>query len=154
MLRKPIRQEMTALREAVVSEMREAKISKGRLVPLEKSVRMRQYRFGLGFLVSVKPHRSKGFHINRRMQEKPVLMWLEEGTKERFIRKRSLANRLFDMGRRRKRKGIHASRAGRGAIKPRKFVKQAQDKRFLGIEERLFDEFQKVVDKAARKKGW
>ena len=35
----------------------------------------------------MKPHSKQGFHVNRFGLQKPVLMWAEEGTKVRYVRK-------------------------------------------------------------------
>ncbi len=53
---------------------------------LKKGIRLRVYPRGGGFMITVKPHGKQGFHVNRFGLEKPVLMWAEEGTKERMLR--------------------------------------------------------------------
>ena len=53
---------------------------------LKKGIRLRVYPRGGGFMITVKPHGKQGYHVNRFGLEKPVLMWAEEGTKERMIR--------------------------------------------------------------------
>lgn len=52
---------------------------------LKRGIRLRVYPRGGGFMITVKPHGKQGCHVNRFGLEKPVLMWAEEGTKERMI---------------------------------------------------------------------
>lgn len=52
---------------------------------LKKGIRLHVYPRGGGFMITVKPHGKQGYHVNRFGLEKPVLMWAEEGTKERMI---------------------------------------------------------------------
>ena len=54
---------------------------------LKKGIRLRVYPRGGGFMITVKPHGKQGFHVNRFGLQKPVLMWAEEGTKVRYVRK-------------------------------------------------------------------
>ena len=54
---------------------------------LKKDIRLRVYPKGGGFMITVKPHGRQGFHTNRFGLQKPVLMWAEEGTKVRYVRK-------------------------------------------------------------------
>lgn len=53
---------------------------------LKKGIRLRVYSRGGGFMITVKPHGKQGYHVNRFGLEKPVVMWAEEGTKERMLR--------------------------------------------------------------------
>lgn len=53
---------------------------------LAKSLRIRIYPKGGGFMVSVKPRGKQGFYTNRRGKDKPVLMWASEGTHGRYTR--------------------------------------------------------------------
>lgn len=54
---------------------------------LKKDIRLRVYPKGGGFMITVKPHGKQGYHVNRFGLQKPVLMWAEEGTKVRYVRK-------------------------------------------------------------------
>lgn len=54
---------------------------------LKKDIRLRVYPKGGGFMITVKPHGKQGYHTNRFGLQKPVLMWAEEGTKVRYVRK-------------------------------------------------------------------
>ena len=53
---------------------------------LKKDIRLRVYPKG-GFMITVKQHGKQGYHVNRFGLQKPVLMWAEEGTKVRYVRK-------------------------------------------------------------------
>lgn len=53
---------------------------------LKRGIRLRVYPRGGGFMITVKPHGKQGYHVNRFGLEKPVLMWVEEGTKGRYVR--------------------------------------------------------------------
>lgn len=59
---------------------------KGNKADWKSAVRARVYSRGGGFMVTVQPHGKRGYHVNRQGKEKPVLMWAEEGTAERFTR--------------------------------------------------------------------
>ena len=71
------------------------KMARGRLMQsgmahaskLRKDIRLRVYPKGGGFMITVKPHGKQGYHVNRFGLQKPVLMWAEEGTKVRYVRK-------------------------------------------------------------------
>lgn len=54
---------------------------------LKKDIRLRVYPRGGGFMITVKPHGKQGYHVNRFGLQKPVLMWAEEGTTVRYVRK-------------------------------------------------------------------
>lgn len=55
---------------------------------LKKDIRLRVYPRGSGFMITVKPHgKAQGYHTNRFGLQKPVVMWAEEGTKVRYVRK-------------------------------------------------------------------
>ena len=54
---------------------------------LKKDIRLRVYPKGGGFMITVKQHGKQGYHVNRFGLQKPVLMWAEEGTKVRYVRK-------------------------------------------------------------------
>lgn len=53
---------------------------------LARGVRVRVYPRGGGFMITVKPHGKSGYIKNRHGLEKPVLMWANDGTVERFPR--------------------------------------------------------------------
>ncbi len=38
-------------------------------------------------MITVQPHGKQGYHVNRFGLQKPVLMWAEEGTETRHVRK-------------------------------------------------------------------
>lgn len=49
----------------------------------EKGIRPYVYSGLGGFMVTVKGVKGKSMHVNRRLDKKPVLMWLEDGTDKR-----------------------------------------------------------------------
>ncbi len=89
-LRGAFRMEANKLRKAAVSSLRSKMNSNA---DLEKGVRALVFKQQLGFRVTVgtvnrKSRRNgniqtKGYHTNRFGQEKPVLIWAEDGTKQR-----------------------------------------------------------------------
>lgn len=54
---------------------------------MKRNIRVRPFPKGTGFMVTVKPHGRTGSHRNRRGLLKPVLLFAEEGTKERYTRR-------------------------------------------------------------------
>ena len=65
---------------------------------LKKDIRLRVYPKGGGFMITVKPHGKQGYHVNRFGLQKPVLMWAEEGTKVRYVKKGGGQVAQFDDG--------------------------------------------------------
>lgn len=53
---------------------------------MKRSVRVRVYSRGGGFMVTVKPHGQSGYYTNSAGKRKPVAMWAEEGTRPRSRR--------------------------------------------------------------------
>ena len=81
-----MRREGNRLKKAAVANLGSSGIGKGTKRSLSSGIYVRTYpdRYGLGFMVSVKPHgKRKGIHLNRQSKEKPVLMWAEDGTRYR-----------------------------------------------------------------------
>lgn len=70
------------VRKIAADEVRKENFGQGTLEPLAKSLRVRVYSSGSGFMVTAKPKGSQGIHINRNMDKKPVLLFLQ-GTKSR-----------------------------------------------------------------------
>lgn len=139
-LRGAMRREGNRLKKAAVANLRSSGLGQGTRQRLDKGIIVRVYpdRYGAGFMVSVKPHRKKGYHINRQGLEKPVLMWAEEGTKSRKTRTRS---KFFI----RQRRG-HAT----GRMRPYRFLTRAEASAG-NVEANLFADFQANLDKALRK---
>jgi hypothetical protein len=85
-MKSAMRREGNRLKKIAVANLRESRVGQGTKRDLSKGIYVRTYpdRYGMGFMVSVKPHgRHKGIHLNRQGKEKPVLMWAEDGTRER-----------------------------------------------------------------------
>lgn len=101
-------------------------------------------KYGLGFMVDARPKGRKGYIVNRAGKEKPILMWASDGTKSRATKGNG--------GRRAKRKrGAHNT----GRMPAYGFMDAAE--RGYGssgnVEIFLFREFQREMEKAARKAG-
>lgn len=85
-MKSAMRREGNRLKKAAVDNLRSSGIGQGTKRSLSSGIYVRTYpdRYGMGFMVSVKPHgRRKGIHLNRQGKEKPVLMWAEDGTRYR-----------------------------------------------------------------------
>ena len=139
-LRGAMRREGNRLKKSATANLESSGIGTGTKRRLAKGIIVRVYpeRMGAGFMVSVKPHRKKGYHLNRQGKEKPVLMWAEEGTGQRKTRSQS---KFFV----RKRKG-HAT----GRMKPYRFLSRAESNA-TSVEANLFRDFQANLDKALKK---
>ena len=90
-MRSAMRKEGNRVKKVAVSTLHSKAIGPGTKRSLDKGIYVRTYpnRFGLGFMVTVKPFGKKGIHENRRSLEKPVLMWAEDGTRLRHVGKRT-----------------------------------------------------------------
>lgn len=110
---------------------------------MAKGIRASVFRRVAGFKVTVAPDKSrhKGFYKNSRGKEKPVLLWAERGTAERFTRSKS---RFFV----RSRKG-HRSGRMRAFGYMARTLDQVQGK----ITDELHDDMRTEVVKIARKYG-
>lgn len=82
------------VRKQAVANLRQSGINANR--DLEKGIRRIVYKKKPGFRVTVGTKKAnkqgngeQGFHINRKGLKKPILIWAEEGTKERKTRSRS-----------------------------------------------------------------
>lgn len=149
------RREANVVRKAARQNAASSGLGKGTSQSLEKGIYARTYpdKFGAGFMVSVKPHGEKGIHTNRYGQKKPVLMWAETGTDVRHVGKRKGSYKRFSsiMGRdtKRYRRSGHST----GKMPKYGFMEKTESQCTPGVEARLFDSFQKNVEKAARKNG-
>ena len=140
-MRGAMRREAKRLRDKAVANLASASaggktLGRGTFRDISTGIRVRLYpeKYGAGFMLSVKPRKGgKGFHVNRQILEKPVLMWAEDGTKERCFRKRK----------------IHAT----GRMGKYGFMRKTDEQSAHSIEETLFRDFQNNIDKAARKNG-
>lgn len=144
-MRSAVRREGNKLHKQAIANLRGAKIGQGSNQPLSKGIRLRVYpdKYGMGFMLSVMPSKKyrKGFHVNRKGLTKPVLLWAEEGTKLRMTKSKT---RFFV----RKRKGHFT-----GQMKGLGFIKKAEAQADQIVEPNLFGDFQKNLDKAARRRG-
>lgn len=143
-----------ALREAKAAVTRSG-LGKGASRPVSSGLRIRVYppRYGLGFIVTAKPRKGKGFHLNRQGLEKPVLMWAAEGTKRRYTRQRFAeptgVRKLFGLRGRRVSKS-HAT----GAMPSYGFMPAAEARVAPGAGERMAAELEKNVYKRLRANGF
>lgn len=152
-----MRREANAIKQAAWSNVRSAPPSKKGSTGMARDkvyrgiyTRIYPKRYGLGFLVTVKPHGSKGIHTNRRGKQKPVLMFAEEGTKNRNVGPRRGQATL--------RRGIFARKKWRdyrrtghttGSMPRYGFLARAEQTETPGIEQRLWAQFEQNVQRAA-----
>ena len=110
-----------------------------------KSMRLRVYTRGGGFMITTKPHGKQGYYVNRKGLEKPVLMWAEEGTKYRFPRKGFFYAPL--MGGVRKVEHM-------GKMPAYHFLDEVRARGGAIIEGKLGSELESAVERTADKLGW
>lgn len=123
---------------------------------LSSGIYVRTYpdRYGLGFMVSVKPHgKRKGIHLNRQGKEKPVLMWAEDGTRMRNVGRR--VSSFFGKSRFTGKKIRQYLRGGasRGKMGRYGFLAKTEAQVEGTTENNLFTTFQKNIERAAMKQG-
>jgi len=135
-LRSALRKSAGRVKQAAVQQMKSRGLGAGSTQKLSKSIRTRVYPQNRGFLVTVKPHGKKGYHRNRFGKEKPVLMWAEEGTAQRYTRVR---------GRKR-----HST----GSMKAYRFMQRAEDMTSATIEKDLLREYEVQLQKRLKQKGF
>lgn len=142
-MRSAMRREGGRLRKMAVAALRDRKLGQGTNADISKGIRARVFpdRYGAGFMLTAKPHGKRGYHRNRFGREKPVLMWAEDGTKQRSKRGR-LKFLVF------RKKGRSTGRMGRYG-----FMARAEALAGDSVERNLFGEFQDSLDRAARKQG-
>lgn len=103
-----------------------------------KAIRQHNYSKGGGFMATVKPRGKRGFHNNRYGKEKPIVMWAEEGTKERKTRGKG----LFKTGSK-----------SRGRMPAYGFLEKVEGQMFQKVESALLPSVEEAVRKAAAKAG-
>lgn len=142
-MRSAMRREANRLKKTATVNLQISGIRQGTRQKLSKGIYARVYpdKYGMGFMISVKPRKRKGFHKNRQGLEKPVLMWAEEGT---LLRKTKTRTKVFV----RKRKG-HLT----GRMRKYGFIRKTEEQATHIVEKNLFNDFQKNIEKAARKQG-
>lgn len=156
-LKSATRKEANTIKKAAQQNAIASKLGKGsnNAQAIAKGIYARTYpdRCGSGFMVTVKPHGKKGYHTNRQGLEKPILMWAETGTGVRHVGKRKGSYKKWSsiMGRVTKR--YNRSGHSTGAMPQYKFMEKTERENTDGVETRLFDNFQKNIEKAARKEG-
>ncbi len=153
-MRGAMRKEAMNVKKAAQAAMDTSGLGRGTKQRVRKSIYMRVYpsRYGLGFMASVVPHGKRGIHTNRFGKQKPVAMWAEDGTANRNVGKRKRGWRVIT---RTGRKGRNYERSGHSTGKMRSydFMKKAEEQTAPGVENRLFENLEQNVEKAARAKG-
>lgn len=162
-MRSAMRREGNRIRKEAVANLASSPAGKhsrsigaGTQRSLSNGIYVRTYpdRYGLGFMVSVKPHgKRKGIHLNRQGKEKPVLMWAEDGTRMRRSGRRisSFMGRSRFTGR--KIRQYLRGGANRGKMDSYGFLAKTEAQVEGTTENNLFDTFQKNVERAATKHG-
>lgn len=155
-MKSAMRREGNRLKKAAVDNLRSSGIGKGTKRSLSSGIYVRTYpdRYGMGFMVSVKPHgRRKGIHLNRQGKEKPVLMWAEDGTRYRKAGRR--ISSFFGKSRFTGKKVRQYLRGGanRGQMERYAFLAKTEQQAMDGVEANLFNDLQNNIEKAARKQG-
>ncbi len=155
-MRSAMRKEGNRLKKAAVSNLGQSGIGHGTKRSLSSGIYVRTYpdRYGLGFMVSVKPHgKRKGIHLNRQNREKPVLMWAEDGTRYRHAGRRlsSFMGKSRFTGK--KVRQYLRGGASRGKMKRYAFLAKTEQQTAGSVETNLFGVFQKNLERAARKQG-
>lgn len=142
-LRGAMRREGNRLKKVAASNLAATGIGQGTRQPLSKGLQVRVYpeRYGAGFMVSAKPHRKKGYHVNRQGLEKPILMWAETGAGR--PRRKTRSQSKFYV---RKRKGHDT-----GRMKRYPFIDRTEEGQTSTVENNLWQNFQGNLDKALRK---
>ena len=157
-LKGAFRAQARALRKAAVNNLRSSLNSNPEL---EKGVRALVFKRQLGFRVTVgtvlkwnKDHTGyatkKGFYMNRQGLEKPVLIWAEEGTKERRTKGQRAWYRT-KRGQRRRRYMYNG--AYRGRMRRYGFMEKARDQMAGTVTRELQDSIRTYVTKTAQKHG-
>jgi len=124
-------------RATAAGEIAASGLGHGTRRAIAKSLRLRVYpaRYGLGFMITTKPHGKEGYHKNRQGKEKPILMWAQEGTQSRTTRGTRSRSR-------------HAT----GSMPAYRFLQRAEERATRHVEAALFAELKTDLDKALRKK--
>ena len=151
-----MRREGNRLKKAAGANLGSSGIGKGTKRSLSSGIYVRTYpdRYGLGFMVSVKPHgKRKGIHLNRQSKEKPVLMWAEDGTRYRKAGRR--ISSFFGKSRFTGKKIRQYVRGGanRGKMKRYAFLAKTEQQTAESVETNLFNNLQDNIERAARKQG-
>ena len=140
---------------------------KGNQADWEKGIRSHIYSRGGGFLITVKAHRAnlkgqgeKSMHENRKGFKKPVLMWAEEGTKERQRGGKKIRIKHGIYGTHRSGKTQYWTETIRkdgiptGQMGAYGFLERATPEMFQTVEHDLGTEVGVAVEKVAKKCGF
>ncbi len=140
----------TKVRQMAVENLRSSDKLKSNK-DLEKGIRRVVYRKQLGFRVTIgsKKRGKRGkdvwtdfsYHLNRRGQLKPVLIWAEGGTDQRYTKGQT---KIF----RRKRKGHYTGRMRRYG-----FLERTKQEASSQVEALMKEEIVKNIQRIARKYG-
>lgn len=139
-----VKEQRKALRSAMRKEGNRLKKKAGSILSskglrhgteVAKSLRVRVYpaKYKAGFMVTAKPRRKQGYHKNARGKEKPVAMWAEEGTNARYKRNKKQSRT--------------------GTMGAYRFLAETQSRSGAEVENALWADFQKNLDKALKKKN-
>ncbi len=155
-MRSAMRREGNRLKKVAITNLGQSGIGAGTRRSLSTGIYVRTYpdRYGLGFMVSVKPHgRRKGIHLTRANKEKPVLMWAEDGTRLRRTGRR--ISSFFSKSRFTGKAVRQYLRGGsyRGKMKRYAFLAKTEEQTGASVEANLFQTFQSNLEKSARKQG-
>ncbi len=172
-MRGAMRSEANNIKKAVVARIKTTAGGKKSL-PLthsgggiEKTLLTRVYpdKYGLGFMVTVKPHGKKGYYKSRQnanrsgkkrggaqQGEKPILMFAEEGTKSRNVGRR-VGHYVMNKGRFAIKAHRDYQRSGHstGEMPAYHFLPATEQEQSQGIEERLWRKFEQNLDKSIKK---
>lgn len=139
-----VKEQKKALRSAMRKEGNRLKKKAGSILSAKglrhgsdvaKSLRVRVYpdKYGAGFMVTAKPRGKQGYHKNARGKEKPIAMWAEEGTNARYKRNKK--------------------KSRTGSMGAYRFLADTQARSAGEVENTLWADFQKNLDKALKKKN-
>lgn len=114
---------------------------------MKRLIRVRVYPDGGGFMITVRPHGSSGFYTNHAGLQKPVLMWAEEGTRERKPRhKTAYVVRTVE--------GRFITTHGMGAEKAYHILTPAEQRGGQIIQAELPSDIEAAAVKRMEKTGW
>jgi hypothetical protein len=111
-LRGGFRREANQIRKTAINNLRSNAGENGKTLrtdkDLEKGIRAVVFKRSAGFRVTIgttKGNKQAGYHTNRRGEKKPILIWAEEGTKERASKPKRGTRRRADRKREQHRTG-------------------------------------------------
>ena len=139
----------------------------------KKGLRLRIYPKGNGFMLTVKPRKGKseqGMHKNRRYgktitrgarrgtvntRKLPVIMWAEDGSRERHVGARVGGSSFFSLSRWTGRKVRNYQRSGHstGRMPSYRFLEKSEAEGYRIVESDLGKDVEEAVMKAAKKAG-